>query len=214
MNMIKSEELSNHTGQVPRHPTQPVDIRLAAIGRRGDNRLDSNIAGRGLPKNFTTKVEPMCATYLHSSERKCTLSASPPCTSCTSHPCKVQKQTENCHALEQKCHYPLPHAGPLSAQHGPSLLPIGPVVGLFGSTVGVQRQTPTGEPLHESQRHRWRSEDCLEVTLQVMVNAELESTLLRHGEGMEVVRPVWLRERIASRLRKSLAHYDTTKETK
>lgn len=47
-----------------------------------------------------------------------------------------------------------------------------------------------------------------------MVNAELESTLLRHGEGMEVVRPVWLRERIASRLRKSLAHYDTTKETK
>lgn len=63
------------------------------------------------------------------------------------------------------------------------------------------------KPLHESQRHRWRSEDCLEVTLQVMVNAELESTLLRHGEGMEVVRPVWLRERIASRLRKSLAHY-------
>ena len=63
------------------------------------------------------------------------------------------------------------------------------------------------KPLHESQRHRWQDEDCLEVTLRVMVNAELESTILRHGEGMTVVRPVWLRERIASRLRASLRHY-------
>ena len=63
------------------------------------------------------------------------------------------------------------------------------------------------KPLHESQRHRWQDEDCLEVTLRVMVNAELESTILRHGEGMTVVRPAWLQERIASRLRASLRHY-------
>lgn len=63
------------------------------------------------------------------------------------------------------------------------------------------------KPLHESQRHRWVTEDCLEVTLHVKVNMELESTILRHGEEMEVVAPRSLRERIADHLRASLARY-------
>ena len=64
MNMIKSEELSNHTGRVPGYPTQPVDIRRAAKGRHGDNRLGSNIARRGSQRTTRQRwnpcVQPIC----------------------------------------------------------------------------------------------------------------------------------------------------------
>lgn len=56
------------------------------------------------------------------------------------------------------------------------------------------------KPIHESQKHKWIHEDCLEVRLQLKPNFELENFILGQGDGVKVIAPQELQKRIKSRL--------------
>lgn len=45
------------------------------------------------------------------------------------------------------------------------------------------------------------------ITLEVIPNYELEALILSYGEGVEVLEPLWLRERMRERVEKLLKHY-------
>lgn len=65
-------------------------------------------------------------------------------------------------------------------------------------------------PIHSSQQiESGGEEDCV-VTLDVMVNYELEQELLFYAEHIAVVSPQHLRERLKERIRKQLEGYTTT----
>jgi predicted DNA-binding transcriptional regulator YafY len=57
------------------------------------------------------------------------------------------------------------------------------------------------KPLHGSQKIKERGESETKITLQLIHNYELESILLSFGEGLRVVEPKDLREKISSRIK-------------
>lgn len=60
------------------------------------------------------------------------------------------------------------------------------------------------KPLHGSMK---RNDKEFIIKLQVIPNYELESLLLSCGEGIEVLEPLWLREKIKGRIESLLQHY-------
>jgi len=63
------------------------------------------------------------------------------------------------------------------------------------------------KPIHGSQKVKEVGEQFTIVTLDLIPNYELESLILSHGEGIELVKPVTLRNRLRLRLEKMYSHY-------
>jgi predicted DNA-binding transcriptional regulator YafY len=62
-------------------------------------------------------------------------------------------------------------------------------------------------PLHNSQQTLSETPTYVDVELQVVVNHELEREILAYGEEVEVLEPMTLRKRIASRYRNAVDQY-------
>ena len=71
-----------------------------------------------------------------------------------------------------------------------------------------KRQAPyiITKPIHETQKH-YELEDGLLVKIKVIPNFELEQLILSFGEGVKVLLPVHLIEKISDRIELSLAQY-------
>ncbi|MGZ9676409.1 helix-turn-helix transcriptional regulator [Flavobacterium sp. GNP001] len=61
--------------------------------------------------------------------------------------------------------------------------------------------------IHETQKHKWISNDVLELKINVMINYELERLILSYGESVRVVEPQELKERIKNRLFNGMNQY-------
>lgn len=64
------------------------------------------------------------------------------------------------------------------------------------------------QPMHASQKILIDNDDELRIQLLVRPNYELEEQLLKQGERVEVIEPLWLREEIKTRLRKAIEKYN------
>ena len=62
------------------------------------------------------------------------------------------------------------------------------------------------KPLHETQKH-YSQEDGLLVKLSLIPNFELEQLILSFGDGVKVITPIHLKEKILSRIQNSLNQY-------
>ena len=71
-----------------------------------------------------------------------------------------------------------------------------------------KRQAPyiITKPIHETQKH-YELEDGLLVKIKVIPNFELEQLILSFGEGVKVLLPVHLKEKISDRIKLSLFQY-------
>jgi predicted DNA-binding transcriptional regulator YafY len=56
------------------------------------------------------------------------------------------------------------------------------------------------KPLHGSQKVKEKGDDYTVIEIEVIPNYELESMILSYGEGMEVITPVMLREKLKNRI--------------
>jgi predicted DNA-binding transcriptional regulator YafY len=56
------------------------------------------------------------------------------------------------------------------------------------------------KPIHGSQKIKEKSENVTLISLDLIPNYELESLILSHGEGMNVLEPISLREKIKQRV--------------
>jgi predicted DNA-binding transcriptional regulator YafY len=63
------------------------------------------------------------------------------------------------------------------------------------------------KPLHGSQKSKWLNEDILEVSLQVIVNYELERIILSYAESVTVLKPINLVVLIKKRLEEAVKQY-------
>lgn len=63
------------------------------------------------------------------------------------------------------------------------------------------------KPLHHSQQVFRETETFVEIKLHLIVNYELESTILQFGEKVEVIQPPRLRAKIIERIRESEKNY-------
>ena len=63
------------------------------------------------------------------------------------------------------------------------------------------------KPIHGSQKLLERGENHTLITLEIILNYELESLVLSYGEGVEVVSPLVFRERISKRAQSILKNY-------
>lgn len=62
------------------------------------------------------------------------------------------------------------------------------------------------KPLHGTQKEKW-DDNGLTITIEVIPNYELEQLILRYGENCVVLEPEELKEKILSRIGKSLSTY-------
>lgn len=63
------------------------------------------------------------------------------------------------------------------------------------------------KPMHGSQISKWLDDNTLEVTLQVIINYELERLILSYADSVIVMQPKSLRDSIIMRLEDSVASY-------
>jgi predicted DNA-binding transcriptional regulator YafY len=63
------------------------------------------------------------------------------------------------------------------------------------------------KPLHGSQRIKWIAKDVLEVRLELIINSELERTILSYGSNVKVESPRSLSDKIGLTIKKALEHY-------
>ncbi|HAC24930.1 MAG TPA: WYL domain-containing protein, partial [Cytophagales bacterium] len=63
------------------------------------------------------------------------------------------------------------------------------------------------KPLHRTQKIVAKSSDGIEVTIEVILNYELEREILGFGDSITVLKPQRLRERIEKKLEVSLRKY-------
>lgn len=65
------------------------------------------------------------------------------------------------------------------------------------------------KPIHRSQRDTSRTTEdgWKEITLYIKINKELEQTIFSFGADVEVVQPIWLRERIKEKISALLEKY-------
>ena len=62
------------------------------------------------------------------------------------------------------------------------------------------------KPIHETQKH-YEVEDGLLVKIKVIPNFELEQLILSFGDGVKVITPIHLKDKIVSRIQNSLNQY-------
>lgn len=63
------------------------------------------------------------------------------------------------------------------------------------------------KPLHGSQKSKWLDDQTLEVTLQIIINYELERLILSYAESVSVKQPLTLAQSIKGRLEDALKQY-------
>ena len=63
------------------------------------------------------------------------------------------------------------------------------------------------QPLHPRQKILINTEEEFRIELRIRPNYELEEQLLKQGEKVEVIAPLWLRNRIKERMEKALKRY-------
>lgn len=68
------------------------------------------------------------------------------------------------------------------------------------------------KPLHHTQKIVAKSSEGIEITIDVILNYELEREILGFGECITVLSPKKLRERIETKLKKAVEKYETLKE--
>jgi predicted DNA-binding transcriptional regulator YafY len=66
------------------------------------------------------------------------------------------------------------------------------------------------KPIHGSQKIKLKGNTFTIITLDLIPNYELESIILSYGEGIEVLEPLSLRNRISERLNNIRSNYKTT----
>jgi hypothetical protein len=65
------------------------------------------------------------------------------------------------------------------------------------------------KPIHGSQKSKWLDENTLEITLDIIINYELERFILSYSDSVTVIYPQSLADRIKNRIINSLNQYDT-----
>jgi len=63
------------------------------------------------------------------------------------------------------------------------------------------------KPLHGSQKAKWIDDNTLEVTLDIIINYELERLILSYADSVSVMEPLILAETIKNRLKEALMQY-------
>ncbi len=63
------------------------------------------------------------------------------------------------------------------------------------------------KPFYHTQKIVAKSSEGIEVTIDVILNYELEREILGFGECITVIKPKKLRERIEGKLKKAVANY-------
>ena len=63
------------------------------------------------------------------------------------------------------------------------------------------------KPLHGSQKTKWIDNDTLEVTLDIILNYELERLILSDADSVAVIQPSSLATAIKNRLKEALKQY-------
>lgn len=63
------------------------------------------------------------------------------------------------------------------------------------------------KPLHGSQKSKWINDNTLEVTLNIIINYELERLILSYADSVVVIQPLSLTEAIMHRLEVALNQY-------
>ncbi len=63
------------------------------------------------------------------------------------------------------------------------------------------------KPLHGSQKPKWIDDNTLEVTLDIIINYELERLILSYADSVSVIQPLSLSEAIKNRLKEALKQY-------
>ena len=61
--------------------------------------------------------------------------------------------------------------------------------------------------IHETQKHKWITQNILEVKIKVLINYELERLILSYGEVVKVIEPQLLKEKIENRLKLGYEQY-------
>lgn len=79
------------------------------------------------------------------------------------------------------------------------------VVLRFTGRTGKYMET---KPLHGSQKTKWIDANTLQITLQVIINYELERLLLSYADNVSVIQPSSLAERLRKRLADALRLYN------
>lgn len=64
------------------------------------------------------------------------------------------------------------------------------------------------KPLHGSQESKWIDETTLEVTLDIIINYELENLILSYADSVTLIKPLDLAETIKNRLKEALKQYN------
>ena len=62
-------------------------------------------------------------------------------------------------------------------------------------------------PLHGYKKSRWIDEKTLEITLEVIINYEMERLLHSYADSVAVIQPLNLVERLKYRLVEALSQY-------
>ena len=63
------------------------------------------------------------------------------------------------------------------------------------------------KPLHGSQKSNWIDDNTLEITLDVIINYELERLVLSYADNVSVIEPLSLHKSIKTRLKNALEQY-------
>ncbi len=63
------------------------------------------------------------------------------------------------------------------------------------------------KPIHGSQKQNWIDQNTFEVTLQIIINYELERLILSYAESVFVIRPIKLADVIKNRFKEALQLY-------
>jgi predicted DNA-binding transcriptional regulator YafY len=63
------------------------------------------------------------------------------------------------------------------------------------------------KPIHETQKHKWVNDETLEVKIKVIPNYELERFILSYGESVNVISPLFLKQKMKNRLIAAIENY-------
>lgn len=91
---------------------------------------------------------------------------------------------------------------------GVTMLQDTPIEEVLIRCYGKSGQYIINKPIHWTQRHKWISDDCLEVRIKVRPNFELKNFILGQGANLEVVSPRHLRDEIHAEIQRMQKRYD------
>lgn len=77
----------------------------------------------------------------------------------------------------------------------------------FNAKTGKYMET---KPLHGSQKSKWLNKDTLEITLDIIINYELERLILSYAESVKIIKPKTLVKSVKNRLMDALRSYEST----